>query len=144
VIRLNLTLVVITALLLSLPSCGKKGSPFLPQKSFDARVADLKANQEESSVLLRGNVLLSGNATNSVTGSRVYFAQYPSESPPCEGCPIEYQGYRSFGPEVIQDERFFCKFPDIRRDQVYFFRATLTGPGGVQGPFSNFARVAVE
>ena len=142
--RLNLALVMITALFLSLPSCGKKGSPFLPQESFDARVADLKADQEESSVLLRGDVLFPENATNRVTGTRVYFAQYAFESPPCEGCPIEYQGYRSFGPEVIQDKRFICTIPDIRQNQVYFFKAALVGPGGVQGPSSDFVRVIVE
>jgi predicted small lipoprotein YifL len=144
VIRLVVTLVVIAALLLSLPYCGKKGRPFLPQENFDAKVADLKADQEESSVLLRGNLLFPENAANRVTGSRVYFAQYPSESPPCEGCPIEYQGYRSFGPEVIQDKRFFCRIPDISRNQVYFFKVALVGPGGVQGPSSDFVRVTVE
>jgi hypothetical protein len=144
VIRLNLTLVMITALLLFLPSCGKKGSPFLPQERFDVRVADLKADQEESSVLLRGNVLIPENGANRVTGSKVYFAQYPSGSPPCEGCPIEYQGYRSFGPEVIQDKRFFCRIPDISRNQVYFFKAALVGPGGLQGPSSDFVRMTVE
>jgi len=34
VIRLNVTLMVIAALLLSLPSCGRKGVPFLPQEGF--------------------------------------------------------------------------------------------------------------
>lgn len=143
-IRLNLTLVMITALLLSLSSCGKKGNPVLIQERFDARVADLKADQEESSVLLRGDVLIPENEANRVTGSRVYLAQYPFESPPCEGCPIEYQGYRAFGPEVIQDKRFFCRIPDIRRNQVYFFKAALVGPGGVQGPSSDFVRVTVQ
>jgi predicted small lipoprotein YifL len=144
VIQLNLTLVLITALLLSLPSCGKKGDPFLPQKSFDAKVADLRADQKESSVLLSGNVLLPENATDKVTGSRVYFAQYSSESPPCEGCPIEYQGYWSFGSDVIQDKRFFCRIPDIRPNQVYFFKAALVGSEGVQGPFSDLVRVTGE
>jgi predicted small lipoprotein YifL len=144
VIRLNVTLLVIAALLLSLPSCGRKGIPFLPQEGFDAKVTDLRASQEESSVLLGGNVLFPENTTHRVTGSRVYIAQYSSENPLCEGCPIEYQGYRSFGPDVIQDKRFYCRIPDIRRNQVYFFKAALVGPGGVQGPFSDFVRVTVE
>jgi predicted small lipoprotein YifL len=142
--HLNVTFAVIVALLFSLPSCGKKGSPFLPQERFNAEVTDLRASQEGSSVLLRGNVLFPENGTHRVTGSRVYFAEYPSESPPCEGCPIEYQGYRSFGPDVIQDKQFYCRIPDIRRDQVYFFKAALVGPGGSQGPFSDFVRVTVE
>jgi len=79
-----------------------------------------------------------------VTGARVYFAQYPSEDPPA-GCPIEYQGYRSFGPDVIHDTRFYCKIPDIKQNQVYFFRAALVGPEVSRAPFSGtFVRVTVE
>jgi predicted small lipoprotein YifL len=135
---------MITALLLSIPSCGKKGDPFLPRKDFDARVTDLKADQQEAFILLEGSVEFSEIERNRVTGSRVYFAEYPAESPPCEGCPIEYQGYRSFGPEVIQDKRFSCRISDIRRNQVYFFKVVLSGPGDIQGPFSNFVRVIVD
>ncbi len=143
-IHLGLAIAAIIGVLLSSPSCGKKGDPFLPQKSFDAKVADLEAKQEESAVSLTGSVLFYENARNRVAGSRVYFAQYPSESPPCEGCPIEYQGYRSFGPEVIQSRRFYCRIPDVRGNQIYFFKVALVGAGDVQGPFSNFVRVAVE
>ena len=142
--RLKRTLVMVTAGLLFLPCCGRKESPFLPRERFDAKVADLRAEQEESSVLLSGNVRVPEEGPNPVTGSRVYYAQYPPESPPCEGCPIDYQGYRSFGPEVIQDKRFICRVPDITRNQVYFFKAALVGPGGVEGPFSDFVRVNVE
>ena len=127
--QLGLTVVLIAALLLSIPSCGKKGDPFLPRKDFDARVTDLKAEQQESSILLEGSVVLSEIASNRVKGSRVYFAEYPAESPPCEGCPIEYQGYRSFGPEVIQDGRSFPVGLGCQRNEVYFFRVVLVGPG---------------
>lgn len=138
------SLVLSAALLFALLACGKKGAPFLPQKTFGAKVADLSVDQKESSVLLSGNVVFADDRSSGVTGSRVYFAQYPSESPPCDGCPIEYQGYRAFGPDVVQDERFFCRIPDIRRNQVYFFRATLMGPGGVEGPSSDPIQVTVE
>ena len=140
----GLALMIMGVLLLSLPCCGKKGDPFLPQKGFDARVIDLKADPQESFILLGGDVLLPENAGNRVTGSRVYIAQYPSESPPCEGCPIEYQSYRSFGPEVIQGKRFFCRIPDIERNQIYFFKVILLGAGDIQGSASNFVRVNLE
>ena len=142
--RVGLTLVMIAALLLSTPSCGKKGDPFLPRKDFDARVTDLKADQQESSILLEGSVVFSEIAKNRVMGSRVYFAEYPAESQPCDGCPIEYQGYRSFGPEVIQDKKFSCRISDVKRNEVYFFKVVLVGPGDIQGPISNFLKVIVE
>ena len=143
-IQPGLALMIISVLLLSLPCCGKKGDPFLPQKGFDARVTDLKADAQESFILLEGDVLLAENGGNRVTGCRVYIAQYPSESPPCEGCPIEYQSYQSFGPEVFQGKRFSCRIPDIRRNQIYFFKVVLLGAGDIQGSASDFVLVNLE
>ncbi len=143
-IRQGLSLLVATLLLLTLPSCGKKGDPFLPQKGFDARVTDLEGDARESLIVLKGNILYPANGKDPVRGCRVFYAQYPSESPPCEGCPIEYQGYHPFGPEVIQGKRLLCSIPGIARNEIYFFKAVLVGPGEVQGPPSNVARVAVQ
>jgi hypothetical protein len=120
--------------------CGKKGDPFLPLKEVSAKVTGLRGEREKENILLRGEII----APQEVEGARVYYAQYPLENPPCEGCPIEYQGHQSFGAEVVTEEGFLCKVPIKVRGQVYFFRVNLMGPGGKMGPPSETVKVVVE
>ena len=121
-------------------SCGKKGDPFLPQKEISARVTDLQGKREEGKFLLRGKVL----GPKEVEGARVYYAQYPLEKGPCEGCPIEYQGHHAFGPEVVTGEGFLCTVPIRVPGQIYFFRVNLIGPGGEMGPPSETVKLVVK
>ena len=128
------------AILVPTLACGKKGDPFLPQKEVSAKVTDLRGEREKGNILLKGEI----RGPKGVQGARVYYAQFPLEDPPCEGCPIEYQGHQSFGAEVVTGEGFFCAFPVKDQRQVYFFRVNLIGPGGRMGPPSETVKVVVE
>jgi len=127
-------------LMATLLGCGKKGDPFLPQKEVSAKVTDLRGEREKGNILLRGEI----SARKEVEGARVYYARYSLENPPCEGCPIEYQGHQSFGAEVVTEEGFLCTVPIKVPGQVYFFRVNLIGPGGEMGPPSETVKVIVE
>jgi hypothetical protein len=139
-----LTFLVALGIFLLVLSCGKKAPPFLPQKNFYARVLSLNAESQEGCVLLKGNVPDAQRDAGNLKGCRVYFAQYPPDDSPCEGCPIEYQGYHSFGPEVVKDDKFLCKIDEITPGRIYFFRVSLVGPKEVLGPPSNDVRVEVK
>jgi hypothetical protein len=139
-----LTFLVVLGVLLLVPSCGKKAPPFLPQKSFDATVSSLNAEGREGYILLKGSVSGAPGADANLTGCRVYFAQYSPDDSPCEGCPIEYQGYHPFGPEVAKGGKFFCKIDGVTPGRVYFFRVNLVGPKDVLGPPSDDVRVEVK
>ena len=128
------------AILMATLACGKKGDPFLPQKEVSAKVTELRGEREKGNILLRGEI----KAPKEVQGARVYYAQFPLEDAPCEGCPIEYQGHESFGAEVVTEEGFFCTVPVKVHRQVYFFRVNLIGPGGRMGPPSETVKVVVE
>ncbi|MGD2127610.1 MAG: hypothetical protein PVG99_16145, partial [Desulfobacteraceae bacterium] len=134
---------IVLGMFLASPSCGKKGPPFLPQKAFDIGVEDLQGEWTEGYALLKGNVRGHEEPKRLVKGSRVYYAQYPLDKPPCEGCPIEYQGYRDLGPEVMTETGFSCKVPARMRGQVYFFKVHLVGKDGVLGPPSKTVQVTV-
>jgi predicted small lipoprotein YifL len=130
----------VLAILVATLACGKKGDPFLPKKEVSARVTDLRGVQEEGNIVLKGQI----SDPKDVQGASVYYAQFPLEDPPCEGCPIEYQGHRSFGAEVVTEEGFFCTLPGKVQGRVYFFRVNLIGPGGRMGPPSETVKVVVE
>jgi hypothetical protein len=109
-------------------TCGKKGDPFLPKKEFPARVTDLEGERQTEVIVLRGKI----SGPKEAEGAKVYYAQYPLEKSPCEGCPIEYQGY------------FLCRIPVKGQGQVYFFRVNLIGPSETMGPSSDMVKVVVE
>jgi predicted small lipoprotein YifL len=135
-----LALLCALAILVATLACGKKGDPFLPQKEVSAKVTDLRGEREKGNILLRGEI----RDPRDVQGARVYSAQFSLEDPPCEGCPIEYQGYQSFGAEVVTEEGFFCTLPVKVQRQVYFFRVNLIGSGGRMGPPSETVKVVIE
>jgi hypothetical protein len=128
--------------MLLMPSCGKKGPPFLPKKPFDAGVMNLQGQQRAGFVFLEGQVVGTGDK-GSVQGARVDYARYPLGEPPCEGCPIEYRGYHRFGPEVVTGTGFGCELP-LERQEIYYFKVHLLGPDDAVGPPSNTVRVVVE
>lgn len=142
-----LIILLCLGILLTAPTCGKKGPPFLPQKELSVKVADLTGEWVEEYILLKGNInglKETEKAMDLVKGCRVYYGEYTLDNPPCEGCPIEYHGYHGFGPEVVTEERFLCRVPGKIQKRIYYFKIHLIGSGGVIGPPSNRIRVAVE
>lgn len=136
---------LVLALMLLIPaSCGKKGDPFLPQKSTNARVVDLNGAWQEGYIELKGSVQAPSGPDSTVTGSRVYYAVYPVAEAPCDGCPIEYQGFHTYGPEVVREGRFLCKIPGAVKGNIYYFEVQLVGAKGGLGPASNRAKVVAE
>ena len=63
---------------------------------------------------------------------------------PCDGCPIEFQGFHVYGTEAVQEGRFFCKIPGALKGNIYYFEVQLEEEEGVLGPSSNRAKVVVE
>ena len=125
-------------------SCGKKGPPFIPERTFDLTVTNLQGEGGEGYFLLTGDIPGFDHAKGdgrSITGCRVYYADYPVDRPPCADCPIEYQGYHRFGPEVITAEGFTCRIPGKTEGRIHFFRVYLTGPDGAMGPPSKRVQV---
>ena len=134
-------------ILFAVTSCGKKTPPFLPKKEFSAKVANLSGDWVEGNILLKGDI--SGlkkqkRSPKQIKGSRVYYGQYPLETPPCDSCPIEYHGYHGFGSEVITDEGFSCKVPVEKKGQIHFLKVHLIGPEGAMGPPSNRVKIIVK
>ena len=139
--------ILFLGILLAIGACGKKRPPFLPQKKFSVKVADLKGEWAEGYFTLKGHIIgLKGpkKADDLIKGSRVYYGEYPLHDPPCDTCPIEYHGYHEFGPEVITEEGFFCRVPGKVRGRLYYFKVHLIGSEGAVGPSSNRVRVTVE
>ena len=137
----------VLGILLAIVACGKKGPPFLSKEELSAKVIDLTGEWVKGEILLKGNISSpqgAKEARNLTRGSRVYYAQYPLESPPCAGCPIEFHGYYTFGEEVITEEGFFCRVPGEIHGKVCFFKVNLIGAEGAIGPPSNTVRVVVD
>jgi hypothetical protein len=122
-------------------SCGKKGDPFLPAPEDPGRITGLKAEWTGESVLLTGRI---EGEIREGGGIRAYYASYPLDQPPCEGCPIEYQGFESFGREATAGRGFSCLMRPIRPGALYFFEVRVMGPGQRQGPPSNRLRLEVR
>lgn len=143
--RLSLPLLILLlGVLLVSPMCGKKAPPFLPKKTFSLKVSDLKGEWKEGYIFLKGGIDDPGGgkeALSEVEGARVYYAQYPLKNPPCETCPIKYQGYHGFGPEVIEEGGFSCRVPGKVKGQIYFFKVHLIGKDGSMGPTSERIRL---
>ena len=128
-------------------ACGKKGPPFLPHREFSVRVFDLKGEWVRGDFFLKGNIkgpMGQKKAVDVVKGCRVYYARYPFENPPCDGCPVTYHGYHEFGREVITPDGFLCKVPGTLKGQIHFFKVHLIGPDDSVGPSSNRVQVAVK
>ena len=141
---LRLACLALVLLFLITPSCGKKGDPFLPQKTTSARVLDLKGAWKDGYIELTGGVQDPSGQELTVTGSRIQYAVYPVAEAPCDGCPIEYQGFYTYGPEVVREGRFLCRIPGALKGNLYYFEVQLLGAKGVLGPPSDRAKVVVE
>lgn len=139
--KANWTIMFLLAVfLLSSPSCGKKGAPFIPKKEFHLGVIGLAGEWSEGFFHLWGDINGPDNskeARAAILGCRVYYAEFPADNPPCADCPIKYQGYHAFGPEVVKGARFSCMVPGKTEREVTFFKVYLVGPEGAMGPPSN-------
>lgn len=132
-IRLGLILIV---LIFSMNACGKKAPPFIEKKKFSVKVSGLKADRIGKEIVLKGSLKGNKESISVIKEGRVYYAQYPANDPPCEDCPIRYQGYDIFGPEIIKGNSFLCKFPTKPGEHIYYLKVYLIGPEGSQGPGS--------
>ena len=132
---------------LAIAACGKKGPPFLSKREFSAEVTNLTGEWIKGEILLKGDIRSSSGlrqAGDQIKGSRVYYAQYSLEDPPCAGCPIEFNGYYTFGGEVITEEGFLCRIGGEFQGTICFFKTNLVGAGGEIGPPSNTVEIVVE
>jgi hypothetical protein len=133
--------------LIPVTGCGKKADPFIPAKVFNSSVKALSGQWKGNSIMVKGKISSpegregSGDA---IQGLRIYYASYPEKSPPCPGCPIQYDGISNFGPEVIDRETFACNLKPGERDRLYRIKVHLVGPGGILGPPSETIRVPAE
>ena len=143
-VRRRVILVLLLSVVLAFWACGKKTPPFLNQNAFSVKVMNLKGEWHQGELYLKGDIVSSkdqGGNSPRVNGCKVYYAQYPTNHPPCEGCPIQYQGYEKFGPEVITSDGFRCRVPMKENELIYFFKVHLIGADGAVGPASNTVRV---
>ena len=128
-----------------LTACGKKGPPFLPKKDIPSSVRDLTAEWKNGIVLLKGKVGAFGERTiPHIKGCRIYHARYPLEKPPCEGCPIDYMGYRETNDVVLRGEEFSCELAMSKERGIHFFEVRLTGKSGAVGPPSNRTELIIR
>jgi hypothetical protein len=127
-------------LCLALASCGKKGDPFLADGGAEGRITLLGGEWKGEHVDLTGRIHGVMKEGESI---RAYYAAYPFDQPPCEGCPVEYQGFESFGREVVRNNDFSCTMTRIQPGSLYFFEARIIGRGGSPGPPSNTVQVEV-
>lgn len=109
-------------------------------------VRDLKAEWDDGEVVLTGHIATPAGEEallEDVAAYRVYHAWYPPESPPCEGCPIEYTGYEPRPLKGAQGE-FHARFPVAKRRGIFFFEVRLVGIRGALGPASNTVKLIGE
>ncbi|MBW2352283.1 MAG: hypothetical protein JRF51_03530 [Deltaproteobacteria bacterium] len=144
--RLKRASVFMAVFFIALPTalwsgCGKKAPPFLPENRLTLRVGVLTGRWDKGEVRLQGTISGHGKERSRVTGCRVYYAWYPADSPPCEGCPIQMKEFWLIRERVLSGDRFNCRVPWVKKEGVWYFQVRLTGPGGAVGPPS--ARVKV-
>lgn len=136
---------IILLVFLTAGGCGKKGDPFVRGTGFSAEVQELGGAWDGLFIVLWGelNGVSHGRDTGAdmSQGARVYYGAYDPAQPPCETCPVRYQGYHEFGVEVFEGGGFTCRIPGKRRDALYFFKVHLIGPEGGLGPASQRVRI---
>jgi hypothetical protein len=128
-----------------LTACGEKKPPFLPEVSIPLKVKGLQGKWEKGTVTFTGEIVPTPKEkeyTREVTGCRIYYARYPVDRPPCEGCPIDYTGYKEIEGGVVKERRFHCQVPFKRKEGVYFFQIRLIGPKGAIGPPSERVKLS--
>ena len=131
---------------LILMACGKKGPPFLPESNVSLKVEQLKGTWKNGAVILTGSVPLpqgQKKGTADITGCIVHHSLYAFETPPCDGCPVEYRTKREIQAEVVKGDKFRCEIPEIKRGWIHFFKVCLISRKGGTGPSSNRVKLAL-
>ena len=145
--RASTAFLILCGVILALAACGKKGPPFLPKAKMPLSVRDLKGHWEKGELILEGSIALPSGEEEflkEISGSRVYYARYPLGEAPCEGCPVQYQGYRETGEASVRGDAYRVRVPIAQEEGVHFFEVRLTGRTGALGPPSTRITLVVE
>lgn len=134
----------LTALIVFLPACGKKGPPFLPEKKLVTKVDRLTGKWENGKVRLEGYIEGDDKRRSDVTGCRIYRVWYSVDSPPCDGCPIDMADFRDIKEMEISGDRFTCEIPGVKKKGIWFFEVRLIGSHGALGPPSERVKVTIN
>ena len=124
---------VLALVLLTWVGCGKKAPPFLPEKAPVQQVEGLQGKLEDGGVLLTGRIPEGEEDSPPITRCVVYHAQYPTDAPPCETCPVRWERLKPIQEAVVFQERFQCKVLGIDTPGIHFIRVRLLGQGGCEG-----------
>jgi predicted small lipoprotein YifL len=144
--RQYIVLILILAVVFITAGCGRKKPPFLPKKNIPIRVENLEAVWEDGFFHLRGTAVYPEGRKEkmpAVSGCRVYYAFYAQNSPPCEGCPIDFALLREVEGAVVTEKAFSCDVPMKKKKGIYFFKVCLTGQNKEKGPLSDRAKVTI-
>ena len=128
-------------------SCGRKGPPFIPKEQVPHRVKELKGEWMQDDAVLSGKVGEgdeNGDRSQEIAGCKVYYAWYPVESAPCEGCPISLRELKTIEGEVVTGRRFKCMVTEVRKKGIHYFKVGLIGSNGEIGPLSNMTKLISE
>lgn len=143
----GIILAICLAILFVPTACGKKGPPFLPEKSLSLRVTGLNVEWKYQGLRLRGELVGPEyeleNPLN-IKGCRVFYASYPLDNPPCEDCPIEYRLLEEIEGQVISEGQFLCEISVDKKDGIHFFTVRLIGQKGEVGPYSDRAKFVID
>ena len=145
--RTGILLVTLAAISMALFTCGKKAPPFLPERTMPLRVGHLEAGRESGTVILRGSIIGPQGISfknKDIIGCRVYHVWYSLTDAPCEGCPINYRGFKEIKGEVTQKGKFYCPFPGIEKKGFHFFEVQLIGKNGALGARSNRTKLRID
>jgi predicted small lipoprotein YifL len=144
--RQYIVLILILAIVFITAGCGRKKPPFLPKKEIPIRVEHLDAVWENGVFHLKGMVLFPEGGKEKmppISGCRVYYAFYAQNSPPCEGCPIDFAVLREIEGTVVAEKEFSCDISMKKKKGIHFFKVCLTGKNGEKGPLSDRAKAII-
>jgi hypothetical protein len=139
-------LIGLVAVTLVLGACGKKADPFLPKNELSLAVQQLEAERTNGAVALQGRIPKGTPAEQEakrVVGIRLYHTRYKFQAAPCDGCPIDFPGYREVKDRVLRGNLFSYTVDRRPKRGIHFFQVRLMGEEGALGPPSNVAKLAV-
>jgi len=122
------------------PACGKKGPPFLPEKTMEATVERLTGTWADGKIRLEGTIA-GGSGGQDITGCTIYQAWYPADELPCEGCPVPLTKHAGDVDLSVSEDRFQCAFPVAENHGAWFIEVRLTGRNGAVGSPSERVRI---